>query len=83
MYTVKYEKYYNDYRKSQEVKTFCSLEEVADWLFGMVRGEYSKSVLFLLTWTIHGAELNVWIPAAFSLGTENGRTALSRSRKME
>lgn len=48
MYTVKYEKYYNDYRKSQEVKTFRSLEEVADWLFGMVRGEYSKSVLFFV-----------------------------------
>ncbi len=55
MYTVKYEKYYNDYRKSQEVKTFRSLEEVADWLFGMVRGEYSKSVLFFVdldnTWS--------------------------------
>ena len=30
MYTIRYEKYYNDYRKSQEVKTFRSLEEVAD-----------------------------------------------------
>ena len=38
MYTIRYEKYYNDYRKSQEVKTFRSLEEVADLLFGMVRG---------------------------------------------
>lgn len=83
MYTVKYEKYYNDYRKSQEVKTFRSLEEVADWLFGMVRGEYSKSVLFFVDLDNTWSRIERLDPSAFSLGTENGRTALSRSRKME
>ena len=47
MITVRYEKYYNDYRNSQEVKQFSSLEEVADWLFGMVKGEYKRSIFFV------------------------------------
>ena len=45
MYTVRYQKYYNDYRKTQEVAKFSSMKEIADWLFGMVRGEYRKSSL--------------------------------------
>lgn len=47
MITVKYEKYYNDYRNTQETKNFSSLEEVADWLFGMVQGEYKRSMRFI------------------------------------
>lgn len=46
MYKVKFEKYYNDYRNSQEVETYGSLEAIADWLFGMVKGDYKKSSLF-------------------------------------
>lgn len=46
MYKVKYEKYYNDYRKSYETKTFRTMEEFADWLFGMVKGEYKRSMWF-------------------------------------
>lgn len=47
MITVKYEKYYNDYRKSYETKNFSSLEELADWLFGLVKGEYKRSMWFV------------------------------------
>lgn len=46
MIRVKYEKYYNDYRNSYETKGFGSLEELADWLFGMVKGEYKRSMWF-------------------------------------
>ena len=40
MYKVKYEKYRYGYGGTQEVKIFSSLEEIADWLFGMVKGKY-------------------------------------------
>ena len=48
MIRVKYKKYYNDFRNSQEVKSFYTLDEVADWLFEMVPGAYSKSSLFFI-----------------------------------
>lgn len=46
MIKVKYEKYYNDYRKSYETKNFNSLNELADWLFGMVKGRYDYNIWF-------------------------------------
>lgn len=48
MYRVKYKKYYNDYRNSQEIKSFYSLEELADWLFEMVNGKYNNSSLYFV-----------------------------------
>lgn len=47
MIKVKYEKYYNDYIKSYETKSFNSLEGLADWLFEMVKGEYKRSMWFV------------------------------------
>lgn len=47
MIKIKYEKYYNDYINSYETKTFDSLESLADWLFGLVKGEYKKSMWFV------------------------------------
>lgn len=47
MIKVKYEKYYNDYRKSYETKNFNSLNELADWLFGMVKGKYKRCMWFV------------------------------------
>lgn len=46
MIKVKYEKYYNDYRNSYETKTFNSLDELADWMFGMVKGKYEYKIWF-------------------------------------
>jgi len=40
MYKVKYEKYRYGYGGTQEVKIFYSLEEIADWLFGMVKLQF-------------------------------------------
>nr|DAX14589.1 MAG TPA: hypothetical protein [Bacteriophage sp.] len=48
MYKVKYEKYYDYYINSQEVKTFYSLKELADWLFEMVNGEYNNSSFYFV-----------------------------------
>lgn len=47
MITVRYEKYYNDYNTRQDIKNFHSLEEVADWLFGMVQGKYVEHLHFI------------------------------------
>lgn len=46
MIKIKYQKYYNDYNNSYETKTFDSLESLADWLFGLVKGEYKRSMYF-------------------------------------
>ena len=48
MYRVRYKKYYKDFRNSQEGKSFYSLEELADWLFGMVNEKYSNSSLYFI-----------------------------------
>lgn len=47
MYKVKYEKYRYGYGGTQEVKIFSSLEKIADWLFGMVKGKYEGSMFFV------------------------------------
>ena len=47
MIKVKYHKYYNDYRNSYETKTFNSLDELADWMFGMVKGTYEYKIWFV------------------------------------
>lgn len=47
MIKVKYRRYYNDYREFDEVKSFSSLEDLADWLFGMVKGEYKEYMYFV------------------------------------
>lgn len=47
MIKVRYEKYYNDYNKTQEVKTFSSLNEMSDWFFGLVQGEYKDHMYFV------------------------------------
>lgn len=46
MLTVKYERYYNDYNKSYETRSFDGFTELTDWLFGMVKGEYKKNMWF-------------------------------------
>lgn len=46
MITVRYERYWNDYRKYDERQTFYSLEGVADWFFGMCRGSYKDGMYF-------------------------------------
>ena len=47
MIKIKYEKYRNDTIKFYEIINFNSLEEVADWLFEMVPGEYKRSMWFV------------------------------------
>lgn len=41
MVTVYYEKYWNDYCRKQEVKSFQSLEDVADWIFNSMQRDYT------------------------------------------
>lgn len=41
MVTVYYEKYWNDFCRKQEAKSFRSLEEVADWIFNSMQRDYT------------------------------------------
>ncbi len=41
MITVYYEKYWNDFCRRDETKTFYALEDVADWIFSQMRVDYS------------------------------------------
>lgn len=64
MIKVRYEKYYNDYRKKQEVKTFDDLQEVADWLFGLVKGDYRSSMWFVNPDTDHTRDGKLWLDSS-------------------
>lgn len=41
MITVYYEKYWSDYHRKEFVQGFDSLEDIADWIFGQMRRNYS------------------------------------------
>ena len=43
MIKVDYEIYHNDYRRSDKVITFGSLDELKDWLFGQMKRPYNDS----------------------------------------
>lgn len=46
MIRIKYNKYFNDFKNAYETKSFNTLNELADWMFNMVTGEYKKSLLY-------------------------------------
>ena len=39
MLRVRYERYWNDYRRKDEVKAFADLDELADWMFNQMQQE--------------------------------------------
>lgn len=41
MIRIRYEEYYNDYRRTHHRKTFENLDEVADWIFMQMKTNYS------------------------------------------
>lgn len=43
MIHVKYERYWNDYRRKDEVKSFASLQELEEWIFGRMQQNYTKN----------------------------------------
>lgn len=42
MLNVYYEEYHNDLMRTHHTRSFAGLEELADWLFGLMRRDYSK-----------------------------------------
>lgn len=40
MLRVRYERYWNDYRRKDEVKAFADLDELADWMFNQMQQDY-------------------------------------------
>lgn len=42
MLRVRYERYWNDYRRKDEVKTFADLDELADWMFNQMQQDYTN-----------------------------------------
>lgn len=47
MYVVKFERYWNDYRRKDETKTFLGLAELENWMFGQMQQDYTKD--FVMT----------------------------------
>ena len=47
MIIVKYTRYKNDYDKHEEIKSFHSLNGVADWLFNLCEGSYKDGMFFV------------------------------------
>lgn len=47
MITVYYEKYLNDYCTKDMVENFSSLDELAEWMFSKVHGEYKTKIFFI------------------------------------
>lgn len=44
MFTVYYERYWCDFMRKQEEKTFYSIQELEDWIFGSMRRNYDDSL---------------------------------------
>lgn len=47
MYVAKFERYWNDYRRKDETKTFSGLAELENWMFGQMQQDYTKD--FVMT----------------------------------
>lgn len=47
MIRVKYERYHNNYNRKIEEKDFCNLDQLADWLFSNVSGNYKDKMFFI------------------------------------
>ena len=46
MITVKYERYWNDYIRKHEEKTFSSLADLEECIFGQMQQGYAKAMSF-------------------------------------
>lgn len=42
MIKIKYERYWNDFIRKNEEKTFADLDALADWIFGQMQQDYTK-----------------------------------------
>lgn len=43
MLKIKFERYWNDYRRKHEIKAFADLKELEDWIFNQMQQDYTKS----------------------------------------
>lgn len=46
MLRVKYERYWNDLHRRDEVKSFEDLNELAEWMFGQIQQDYNEAMFF-------------------------------------
>lgn len=46
MLRVKYERYWNDFHRRNEVKHFADLDELAEWMFGQMQQDYTGGMSF-------------------------------------
>lgn len=42
MIKIKFERYWNDFTRKNEVQSFSSLDALADWMFGQMQRDYTK-----------------------------------------
>lgn len=57
MYVVKFERYWNDYRRKDETKTFLGLAELENWMFGQMQQDYTKD--FVMTFPTPAAAVRI------------------------
>ncbi len=43
MIKIKYERYWNDFIRKSEVKSFSDLDELEEWIFGQMQQDYTKN----------------------------------------
>lgn len=47
MISIRYEEYYNDFKRKNYEKRFKDLEELEEWIFGQMRQDYSKELYIM------------------------------------
>lgn len=47
MITIKYERYWNDYRRENGTKSFKGLNELEEWIFGQMQQDYRKNATII------------------------------------
>lgn len=57
MYVAKFERYWNDYRRKDETKTFSGLAELENWMFGQMQQDYTKD--FVMTFPTPAAAVRI------------------------
>ncbi|MFR2635578.1 hypothetical protein [Neglectibacter timonensis] len=57
MYVAKFERYWNDYRRKGETKTFSGLAELENWMFGQMQQDYTKD--FVMTFPTPAAAVRI------------------------
>lgn len=65
MITVKYERYWNDFARKNEQRTFRDLEDLENWIFGQMEQDYTKQ--FVMSFPTPGAAKRIGEPGPWRI----------------